>query len=92
MHKSPEPGTPDASPPPGHATRMTRPHTGLSSARNHLQFRDNTSFINKPIHYGSGQFRGRIIRIELDEVQKADLGRKHDRPFVVVCTPLMYWS
>ncbi|KAF8352122.1 velvet factor-domain-containing protein [Amanita rubescens] len=76
MPRNPVPGTPDASP---HAARMTRPSTGPSSARNHSQIRDNTSFINRPIHYGSGQFRGRIIRIELDEVQKADLGRKYAR-------------
>ncbi len=83
MPRNPEPGTPDASP---HAPRMTRPSTGPSSARNHSQVRDNTSFVNRPIHYGSGQFRGRIIRIELDEVQKADLGRKHARPFLVTVT------
>ncbi|KAF8635672.1 hypothetical protein AX15_000298 [Amanita polypyramis BW_CC] len=44
-----------------------------------LSSRGNTSFINQQIHYGSGQFCGRIIRIELREVQKADLGRKYAR-------------
>ncbi|KAK2460748.1 hypothetical protein APHAL10511_007218 [Amanita phalloides] len=49
------------------------PEPGLSS----LPPADNTSFINKPIQYGSGQFCGRTIRIELHEEQKANLGRKY---------------
>ncbi|PFH53480.1 hypothetical protein AMATHDRAFT_89963, partial [Amanita thiersii Skay4041] len=35
--------------------------------------------INQSIHFASGQFRGRVIRAELHEVQKADLGRKYAR-------------
>ncbi|KAG9126194.1 hypothetical protein FRC07_004519 [Ceratobasidium sp. 392] len=33
-------------------------------------------YIGKPIHYVSGPFAGRIVRSELSEYQKPDLGRK----------------
>lgn len=32
--------------------------------------------IGLPIHFSTGQFAGQTIRAELDEIQKADLGRK----------------
>lgn len=38
--------------------------------------RTTLSYINAPIHFSSGQFRGRCVRAELIEIQKADLGRK----------------
>ncbi|THU96916.1 hypothetical protein K435DRAFT_616575, partial [Dendrothele bispora CBS 962.96] len=38
-----------------------------------------------PIRFTSGQFSGRTIRAELEEIQKADLGRKPlDPPPVVI--------
>ena len=33
------------------------------------------STIGRPIHFTTGQFTGYTIRMEMDEVQKADLGR-----------------
>ncbi|KAG2159278.1 velvet factor-domain-containing protein [Suillus bovinus] len=41
--------------------------------------RATLSYINVPIHFSSGQFRGRCVRAELVEIQKADLGRKYAR-------------
>ncbi|KAG1859256.1 velvet factor-domain-containing protein [Suillus subluteus] len=41
--------------------------------------RTTLSYINAPIHFSSGQFRGRCVRAELVEIQKADLGRKYAR-------------
>lgn len=41
--------------------------------------RTTLSYINAPIHFSSGQFRGRCVRAELIEIQKADLGRKYAR-------------
>lgn len=41
--------------------------------------RTTLSCINAPIHFSSGQFRGRCVRAELVEIQKADLGRKYAR-------------
>lgn len=41
--------------------------------------RTTLSYINGPIHFSSGQFRGRCVRAELVEIQKADLGRKYAR-------------
>ncbi|KAL4072187.1 velvet factor-domain-containing protein [Scleroderma citrinum] len=38
-----------------------------------------SSWINRPIHFASGHFRGQTIRTELEEIQKADLGRKYAR-------------
>lgn len=35
--------------------------------------------IGHPIHFLTGQFAGQTIRAELDEIQKADLGRKYAR-------------
>jgi hypothetical protein len=32
--------------------------------------------IGQPIHFVAGQFAGQTVRAELQEVQKADLGRK----------------
>jgi len=32
--------------------------------------------INRLIHFSSGQFAGEIMRYELTEIQKANLGRK----------------
>ncbi|KAL0946255.1 hypothetical protein HGRIS_012510 [Hohenbuehelia grisea] len=39
----------------------------------------NTDFLGKPIHFATGQFAGHTIRAELQEIQKADLGRKYAR-------------
>ena len=39
--------------------------------------------IGRPIHFTTGQFTGYTIRMELDEVQKADLGRKWE-PLIVL--------
>jgi hypothetical protein len=33
--------------------------------------------IGKPIHFTGGQFSGRTVRIELQEIQQATLGRKY---------------
>lgn len=41
--------------------------------------RTTLSYINAPIRFSSGQFRGRCVRAELIEIQKADLGRKYAR-------------
>ncbi|KIM54045.1 hypothetical protein SCLCIDRAFT_1222348 [Scleroderma citrinum Foug A] len=38
-----------------------------------------SSWINRPIHFASGHFEGQTIRAELEEIQKADLGRKYAR-------------
>lgn len=35
-----------------------------------------TSPIGLPVHFVTGQFAGQTIRAELEELQKADLGRK----------------
>jgi hypothetical protein len=35
--------------------------------------------VGLPIHFLTGQFAGQTIRAELDEIQKADLGRKYAR-------------
>ena len=32
--------------------------------------------VNKPIHFDGGQWAGRTVRVELHEIQKANLGRK----------------
>lgn len=44
-----------------------------------LTRRTTLSHINTPIHFSSGQFRGKCVRAELVEIQKADLGRKYAR-------------
>lgn len=41
--------------------------------------RTTLSYINAPIHFTAGQFRGGCARAELVEIQKADLGRKYAR-------------
>ncbi|KAG1819144.1 velvet factor-domain-containing protein [Suillus subaureus] len=41
--------------------------------------RTTLSYINSPINFSSGQFRGRCVRAKLVEIQKADLGRKYAR-------------
>ncbi|KAI0351933.1 hypothetical protein OH77DRAFT_1523819 [Trametes cingulata] len=51
------------------------------------------SDIGQPVSFSSGLFAGRTIRVELEEIQKADLGRKYarkdkrplDPPPVVIC-------
>ncbi|KDQ32730.1 hypothetical protein PLEOSDRAFT_1060469 [Pleurotus ostreatus PC15] len=35
--------------------------------------------IGEPIHFSTGQFAGQVVRAELKEIQKADLGRKYAR-------------
>ncbi|KAF9492693.1 hypothetical protein BDN71DRAFT_1396416 [Pleurotus eryngii] len=35
--------------------------------------------IGEPIHFSTGQFTGQVVRAELTEIQKADLGRKYAR-------------
>lgn len=41
-----------------------------------LQDRKRLSTVGFPIAFASGQFMGSTIRMELNELQKADLGRK----------------
>ena len=36
----------------------------------------NTGLIGRPIHFIGGQFQGQVVRAQLEEIQKADLGRK----------------
>ena len=47
----------------------------------HHQAHD-TDLIGRAVHFSTGQFTGQTIRMELQEIQKADLGRKsvHDQP------------
>ena len=35
-----------------------------------------TDLIGRAVHFSTGQFAGQTIRMELQEIQKADLGRK----------------
>ena len=37
--------------------------------------------IGQPVYFTSGQFKGRWMRAELLEIQKADLGRKYHKSF-----------
>jgi hypothetical protein len=46
---------------------------GPSSEQSHVQERPN---IGDPVSFASGQFAGRTIRFELQELQKAESGRK----------------
>ncbi|KAI0642440.1 velvet factor, partial [Trametes meyenii] len=51
------------------------------------------SAVNKPVNFSTGVFAGRTIRVELEEIQNAELGRKYarkdkrplDPPPVVLC-------
>ncbi|KAF8153134.1 velvet factor-domain-containing protein [Crassisporium funariophilum] len=38
-----------------------------------------TDLIGRPVHFVEGQFAGQTLRMELHEIQKADLGRKYAR-------------
>ena len=46
---------------------------GPSSEPSHVQERP---VIGDPVSFASGQFAGRTIRVELQELQKAESGRK----------------
>ena len=39
----------------------------------------NSNHIGKPTYITSGQFQGQTIRVELEELQKAERGRKYTR-------------
>jgi hypothetical protein len=54
----------------------TRHRDSLPRAFYDLPTGNDTAYINRRVHYGSGQFCGRVVRIELHELQKAELGRK----------------
>ncbi|KDR77171.1 hypothetical protein GALMADRAFT_45871, partial [Galerina marginata CBS 339.88] len=43
------------------------------------QQRRSTALIGHPIYFSSGPYEGQTIRMELHEIQKADLGRKYAR-------------
>lgn len=61
-----------------HTTGTHNPHTDNPGT--------NASVINNPVSFVSGQFAGRTIRFELQELQKAESGRKK------VFRPLLYTS
>ncbi|TFY59569.1 hypothetical protein EVJ58_g5701 [Rhodofomes roseus] len=66
------------------ATRLSSSST--SSHRHSLSAQDrkvrpvgSSSRVGRPIRFVGGQFAGRTLRAELNELQKADLGRKYAR-------------
>ncbi|KAF8909637.1 velvet factor-domain-containing protein [Gymnopilus junonius] len=52
---------------------------GESSSPPVLQPKRGAQLIGKPIYFSSGPFQGRTVRMELQEIQKANLGRKYAR-------------
>lgn len=42
----------------------------------HHHQQHGTDLIGRAVHFSTGQFAGQTIRMELQEIQKADLGRK----------------
>ena len=59
-----------------HLRQVAGPSSGLS----HVQ---ESPAIGDPVSFASGQFAGRTIRFELQELQKAESGRKYVFPFLV---------
>jgi hypothetical protein len=59
------------SPTHGQAHHLETPQVSNAAAQN-----VDPVLINRRIYCSSGQFAGQIIRYELEEVQKASLGRK----------------
>ena len=51
-----------------HDNHRHQPH-GTTTAQ-------TTDLIGRAVHFSTGQFAGQTIRMELQEIQKADLGRK----------------
>ena len=43
----------------------------------HHKMDQDAGLIGQPIRFVSGQFAGQTVRAQLDEIQKADLGRKY---------------
>jgi hypothetical protein len=48
----------------------------LSNHDNHHNQPHGTDLIGRAVQFSTGQFAGQTIRMELQEIQKADLGRK----------------
>lgn len=74
-----DPGGPAEMTPVAQASSSTRRHDSLPRAVYDLPAGGDTTFINRQVHYGSGQFCGRVVRIEIHELQRAELGRKYAR-------------
>ncbi|KAF8638382.1 hypothetical protein AX16_010529 [Volvariella volvacea WC 439] len=74
LSRHPNPSPPSDSPPSpsssysNHHHHAYRPHTASRS-----------DLMGRPIHFMTGQFAGKTIRAQLNEIQKADLGRKYAR-------------
>lgn len=83
--QSHSPAQPSQNPTP--AQPQQTPSPTLTSARRHT-----TKSIGKFITFASGPFKGRTVRAELVEVQKADLGRKCADPPTSTSTNPLYPS
>jgi len=63
----------NSSSPPASPTEF---HQSASNHNIHHHQPHGTDLIGRAVHFSTGQFAGQTIRMELQEIQKADLGRK----------------
>jgi hypothetical protein len=47
------------------------------------------SNVGQPMYFGSGLFSGKHIRVELQELQQADLGRKYNKFMIPIRESLL---
>ncbi|KAF4607905.1 hypothetical protein EYR40_000241 [Pleurotus pulmonarius] len=67
----------DPTTPRRHAPQAVLHSTTISSPLSHQPA--GLDLIGERIHFSTGQFAGQVVRAELTEIQKADLGRKYAR-------------